>query len=69
MDRKHRLGATERNRSAAQPLQTISVGQIQVYMAWRRGIGIKVVSLRHDLHALSPLFKYGMAVTGVGIIR
>ncbi len=43
------------------PLQSISVGQIQDYMAWRRGMGIKEVSLRHDLHALSPLFKYGIA--------
>jgi integrase len=30
-------------------------------MAWRRGTDIKEVSLRHDLLALSPLFKYGMA--------
>ena len=45
-----------------QPLHSIHrVGQIQDYMAWRRGMEIKEVSLRHDLHALSPLFKYGMA--------
>jgi integrase len=44
-----------------QPLHTISLGQIQDYMAWRRGMGIKEVSLRHDLHAMSPLFKYGIA--------
>jgi site-specific recombinase XerD len=44
-----------------QPLHTITVGQIQDYMAWRRGMDIKEVSLRRDLHALSPLFKYGMA--------
>lgn len=44
-----------------QPLHTISVGQIQDYMAWRRGMKIKEVSLRHDLHALSPLFQYGIA--------
>ena len=44
-----------------QPLHTITVGQIQDYMAWRRGMEIKEVSLRHDLHALSPLFKYGIA--------
>lgn len=43
------------------PLHTISVGQILDYMAWRRGMGVKEVSLRHDLHALSPLFKYGIA--------
>lgn len=44
-----------------QPLHTITIGQIQDYMAWRRGMDIKEVSLRHDLHALSPLFKYGIA--------
>ena len=44
-----------------QPLHTISVGQIQDYMAWRRRMKIKEVSLRHDLHALSPLFRYGIA--------
>src|SRR5262249_53755337 len=43
------------------PLHTISVGDVQDYMAWRRGMGVKEVSLRHDLHALSPLFKYGVA--------
>jgi integrase len=44
-----------------QPLHSIKVGQIQDYMAWRRRMEIKEVSLRHDLHALSPLFKYGIA--------
>jgi site-specific recombinase XerD len=44
-----------------QPLHTIAIGQIQDYMAWRRGMDIKEVSLRHDLHTLSPLFKYGIA--------
>ncbi len=45
----------------AQPLHTISIGQIQDFMAWRRGMQVKEVTLRHDLHALSPLFKYGIA--------
>jgi integrase len=58
------------------PLHTITVGKIQDYMSWRRlcpqckgagckacdetGLGVKEVTLRHDLHALSPLFRYGM---------
>lgn len=44
-----------------QPLHTINVGQVQDFMAWRRRMEVKEVTLRHDLHALSPLFKYGMA--------
>jgi site-specific recombinase XerD len=43
------------------PLHTVSIGDVQDYMAWRRGMGVKEVSLRHDLHALSPLFQYGVA--------
>ena len=42
------------------PLHTLTVGHVQDYMAWRRKTQIKEVSLRHDLHALSPLFKYGI---------
>jgi len=58
------------------PLHTITVGQIQDFMSWRRvcpkctgegcdlcdetGLGVKEITLRHDLHALSPLFKYAM---------
>ncbi|MBZ5727880.1 MAG: hypothetical protein LAP87_23160 [Acidobacteriia bacterium] len=58
------------------PLHTITVGQVQDYMSWRRlcpecsgdgckacdqtGQGVKEITLRHDLHALSPLFRYGM---------
>ena len=58
------------------PLHTITVGQVQDYMSWRRlcpacsgegcdacdhtGQGVKEITLRHDLHALSPLFKYGL---------
>jgi hypothetical protein len=44
-----------------QPLHTINIGHVLDFMAWRRGMAIKEVSLRHDLHALSPLFKYGIA--------
>lgn len=58
------------------PLHTVTVGQVQDYMSWRRlcpecagdgcdvcdqtGQGVKEITLRHDLHALSPLFKYGI---------
>ena len=58
------------------PLHTITVGQVQDYMSWRRlcpecggegcsacdstGQGVKEITLRHDLHALSPLFNYGI---------
>jgi integrase len=58
------------------PLHTVTVGQVQDYMSWRRlchecsgegcevcaqtGQGVKEITLRHDLHALSPLFQYGM---------
>ncbi len=58
------------------PLHTISSGLVQDYMAWRRlcpeckgggcetcgqtGQGVREITLRHDLHALSPLFQYGI---------
>jgi site-specific recombinase XerD len=58
------------------PLHAINVGLVQDYMSWRRlcpecsgdgcdlcdqsGDGVREITLRHDLHALSPLFKYGM---------
>ena len=58
------------------PLHTITVGQVQDYMSWRRlcpecsgegceacdqtGQGVKEITLRHDLHALAPLFRYGV---------
>ena len=57
------------------PLHSITVGQVQDYMSWRRlcpecsgdgcercdqtGQSIKKITLRHDPRALSPLFKYG----------
>ena len=50
-----------------QPLHTITVGRIQDYMSWRRTgdaareiSSVKEVTLRRDLHALSPLFEYGI---------
>src|SRR5579862_8765651 len=58
------------------PLHTITLGLVQDYMSWRRvcpeckgdgcqvcdqtGQGVKEITLRHDLHALSPLFQYGI---------
>jgi integrase len=58
------------------PLHTIGEGPVQDYMSWRRlcpecsgegcdlcdqtGQGVKEITLRHDLHALSPLFTYGI---------
>jgi len=54
-----------------QPLHTITVGQIQDYMSWhdvrrpKQISPVKEVTLRHDLHALSPLFEYGSNHNGV----
>jgi site-specific recombinase XerD len=58
------------------PVHTIGVGEVQDYMGWRRicvecegegcdycdetGLGVKEVTLRHDLHALSGFFRYAM---------
>lgn len=49
------------------PLHSITVGQVQDYMSWRRAgdqvreiAPVKEITLRHDLHALSPLFQYGL---------
>ena len=50
-----------------QPLHTINTaGQIMDYMAWRRRETqqqkpVKDVTIRHDIHAASLLFKYGVA--------
>jgi integrase len=41
------------------PLHSISVGQIEDFKSWRRKMDVKEVTLRHDLHCLSPLFEYG----------
>lgn len=49
------------------PLHSITVGQVQDYMSWRRAgdkgreiAPVKEITLRHDLHALSSLFHYGI---------
>lgn len=38
----------------------ITAGWIEDYKAWRRSIGIREVTLRHDLHALSGFFQYAI---------
>jgi integrase len=40
------------------PIHAITPGQIEDYKAWRRSCGIRDVTLRHDLHALSKLYQY-----------
>jgi site-specific recombinase XerD len=42
------------------PLSSITDGEIEDYKSWRRTVhGVREVTLRHDLHALSLLFQYG----------
>lgn len=48
----------------SRPLHTInSAGMIADYMTWRRSeeMDVAEVTIRHDIHALSLLFQYGMA--------
>jgi site-specific recombinase XerD len=42
------------------PVHSINEGQVEDYKAWRRKAAIKDVSLRHDLHCLTPLFEYAI---------
>jgi site-specific recombinase XerD len=42
------------------PLHAIGAGELEDYKAWRRSCGIREITIRHDLHALSKLFQYGM---------
>jgi integrase len=39
-------------------LHRITSGAIEGYKAWRRGAGIRDITIRHDLHAVSQLFQY-----------
>jgi integrase len=41
------------------PLHAVTAGELEDYKAWRRSCGIREVTLRHDLHALSLLYQYG----------
>jgi hypothetical protein len=50
----------------ARPLHTITAGEVEDYKSWRRTGDDRLeippvaeVSIRHDLHALGPLFRYG----------
>lgn len=42
------------------PVHGIGAGELEDYKAWRRSCGIREITIRHDLHALSKLFQYGM---------
>ncbi len=40
-------------------LHSITVGQVEDFKSWRRKMNVQEVTIRHDLHCLSPLFEYG----------
>ena len=43
------------------PLSSITPGNIEDFKAWRRTVHkVREVTIRHDLHALSLLFQYGL---------
>jgi site-specific recombinase XerD len=43
------------------PLSSVTKGDLEDYKSWRRTEhNVREVTLRHDLHALSLLFQYGM---------
>jgi integrase len=42
------------------PLHAIGAGELENYKAWRRSCGIREVTIRHDLHAISKLYQYGI---------
>jgi integrase len=41
-------------------IASINAGSIENYKTWRRSMGIKEVTLRHDLHAASLLWQYAI---------
>ncbi len=44
-----------------QPVRSITAGHVEDYKAWRRTEhGVRDVTLRHDLHALSKFFRYAL---------
>jgi site-specific recombinase XerD len=43
------------------PLHAIGAGELEDYKAWRRSCGIREITIRHDLHALSKLYQHGMS--------
>lgn len=42
------------------PVHTLTAGAVEDYKAWRRSCGIRDITLRHDLHALSKLLQYAI---------
>lgn len=42
----------------ARPVNSITSGDVELYKTFRRGDGIKEITLRHDLLALQPFFEY-----------
>lgn len=64
--REHPATARRKRTSAAslraffdsRQISAISPGLIEDYKAWRRTSGVKDVTLRHDLHALSGFLRY-----------
>ena len=44
----------------ARPLHHLTPGMVEDYKVWRREMGVKEITLRHDLHALSGLMQFGM---------
>jgi integrase len=43
-----------------EPLGNINAGRCESFKTYRRGEHIKEITIRHDLHALSLLFQFGM---------
>lgn len=41
-------------------VSTLDEGAIEQYKTWRRSCGIREITLRHDLHALSKFFRYAL---------
>jgi integrase/recombinase XerD len=44
----------------AAPIHSITAGNVEEYKAWRRKAGIREITLRHDLHALSRLYQFAV---------
>jgi integrase len=43
------------------PVSTITEGQVDDFKSWRRKVHeVRDVTIRHDLHALSPFFEYAL---------
>jgi integrase len=51
--------ASQREFFKRMPLHAITAGNVEEYKSWRRGNGIKEVTLANDIGALSQLLRYG----------